>query len=293
MRDPGCRALQPIFLLSMKPIVSRSSWIMHRESFYYKETAVKKISVLILACLLAILPLSAHAFPPKKGDKPCIECHKLEKKDAEILVKKIVPTGNVTAVKESQVKGIWQIDVDAGEGKHGQLYLDFSKKFLIAGQIVPVEAIGKQPPPRKVDVSKIPLENAILLGSKDASKKVIVFSDPDCPYCRELHKVIKQILPKRSDIAFLVILNPLPMHKDAFKKAQAIQCSKSAEMLDDAFSGKSVPEPTCPATQIEKNKELAKSLDFGGTPTLVRDDGTVLSGYLPEERLLEWIDKKQ
>lgn len=255
----------------------------------------RSFSLVIVLALLSVpfLAVTAHAFPVKKGDKPCIECHKLDKKEAEVLVKKVVPTGVVTDVREAPIKGVWQIDVEAGEGKHGSLYLDFSKKFLIAGQIVPVEAIGKQAPPRKVDVSKIPLEHAILLGSRNASKKVIVFSDPDCPYCRELHKVIKQILPKRKDIAFEIILNPLPMHKDAFKKAQAIQCSKSAEMLDEAFAGKSVPEPTCPADQIEKNKELAKSLDFNGTPTLVRDDGTVLSGYLPEEKLIEWIDKKQ
>ena len=83
-----------------------------------------------------------------------------------------------------------------GKENMGPLYLDFSKKFLIAGQIVPVEALGKQAPalPKKVDISKIPLENAIVLGAKGAAKKIIVFSDPDCPYCRELHKIIKQIL---------------------------------------------------------------------------------------------------
>jgi thiol:disulfide interchange protein DsbC len=100
-------------------------------------------------------------------------------------------------------------------------------------------------------------------------------------------------LLKRKDIAFEIILNPLPMHRGAFKKAQAIQCTRSVEMLDDAFSGKPVPEPTCPADQIEKNKELAKEFNFNGTPTLVRNDGTVLSGFLPEEKLIEWIDKKQ
>jgi len=253
-------------------------------------------SIIIVLALLCVpfLAVTAQAFPPAKGDKPCIDCHKLDKKDAEDLVKKVVPTGIVSDIKEAPIKGVWQIDVDAGEGKHGSLYLDFSKKFVIA-QIVPVEAIGKQPPapPKKVDISKIPLDNAILFGAKGATKKIIVFSDPDCPYCRELHKIMKQILPKRNDIAFEIILNPLPMHKDAYKKAQAIQCAKSAEMLDDAFSGKSVPEPTCPPDQIEKNKELARSLDFLGTPTLVRGDGTVLSGYLPEEKLLEWIDMKQ
>ncbi len=257
----------------------------------------RSLSIIVIFALLGIpfLAATAHAFPQTKGDKPCLNCHKLDKQEAEVLVKKVVSTGVVSDVKESPIKGVWQIDVDAGEGKHGALYLDFSKKFLIAGQIVPVEALGKQPPatPKKVDLSKIPLENAIVLGAKGATTKVIVFSDPDCPYCRELHKIIKQILSKRNDVAFEIILNPLPMHKDAYKKAQAIQCSMSPDMLDDAFSGKQVPEPTCPPEQIEKNKELAKTLDFVGTPTLVRDDGTVLSGFLPEDKLIEWIDKKQ
>jgi len=93
---------------------------------------------------------------------------------------------------------VWQIEVDAGEGKHGTLYLDFSKKFLIAGQIVPVESIGKQPPPRKVDFSRIPLGDAITEGAATAKKKVIVFTDPDCPYCREFHKIMKQVVAKRS-----------------------------------------------------------------------------------------------
>ncbi|MGE5174627.1 MAG: DsbC family protein [Betaproteobacteria bacterium] len=251
---------------------------------------MKKYYSIIVMLALFLIPLSSHAFPPKKGDKACIDCHKLDKKDAEAIVKKVVPTGTVTDIKMSPIKGVWQIDVDAGQGKHGALYLDFSKKYLVAGQVVPVEAVGK---PRKVDISKIPLDNAILLGSRSAAKKVIVFTDPDCPYCRNLHPIMKQIVAKRNDVAFYLILNPLPMHKDAFKKAQAIQCSKSTEMLDDAFSGKTVPEPACPADQIEKNIALAKSLEFPGTPTLVRDDGIVLSGYLPEEKLLEWIDKKQ
>jgi len=66
-------------------------------------------------------------------------------------------------------------------------------------------------------------------------------------------------------------------------------------MLNDAFSGKPVPEPpaNCTTEAMDRNIALARSLNFNGTPTLVRDDGTVLSGFLPEDKLLEWIDKKQ
>jgi thiol:disulfide interchange protein DsbC len=258
---------------------------------------MKRFYSIIASALLPVLllALSAHAFAPKKGDKDCIECHKLDKKEAEVFVKKVVPTGVVTDIKISPIKGVWQIEVDAGEGKRGSLYLDFSKKYLVAGQIVPVETLGKQPPARKVDASKIPLGDALVVGAKDAAKKIIVFTDPDCPYCRELHTVMKRIVAKRNDIAFALIMNPLPMHKDAYKKSQAVLCSKSPEMLDDAFSGKAVPEPpaSCTADAVERGKALAKSLDFQGTPALVREDGTVLSGFLPEEKMLEWIDKKQ
>ncbi len=250
-------------------------------------------SIMIMAILI-LLPVSTFAFPVKKGDKACTECHKLEKKDAEAIVKKVAPTGTITEIKMSPIKGVWQVDVDAGEGKKGSLYLDFSKKYLIA-QIIPVESIGKQPPARKVDVSKIPLDDAIVLGSATATKKVIVFTDPDCPYCRQLHEIMKQVVTKHTDVSFALIMNPLPMHKDSPKKVQTILCTKSVSILDDAFSGKAVPEPaaTCTTAAVERSTALARSLEFNGTPTLVRDDGVVLSGFLPEEQLLKWIDKKQ
>ena len=43
-------------------------------------------------------------------------------------------------------------------------------------------------------------------------------------------------------------MNPLPMHKDSPKKVQTILCTKSVSILDDAFSGKAVPEPAATGT---------------------------------------------
>ena len=252
---------------------------------------MKRYNSIIIMVVLILMPISSFAFPTKKGDKACIDCHKLDKKEADALVKKIVPTGAVTDVKMAPIKGLWQIDVESN-GQRGTIFLDFSKKYVV-GQMMAVESIGKQPPARKVDFSKISLKDAIIFGKETAKKKVIVFTDPDCPYCRQLHEIMKQIVAKHDDIAFAIIMNPLPMHKDAPKKAQAILCSKSIEMLNDAFEGKPVPEPTCSADALERSKEIAKSLEFNSTPTLVRDDGTVLPGYLPEDKLLDWIDKKQ
>jgi len=253
---------------------------------------MKKI-VMMLSIALVMMPFTAGAFPQKKGDKSCLDCHKLEKKEAEAIVRKVAPNGTISEIKVSPLKSLWQVEVDAGEGKHGVLYIDMSKKYLIAGQIAPIDQLGKPATPRKVDYSKIPLSDAVVLGQPTAKKKIVVFSDPDCPYCRKLHEELKQVIEKRSDIAFYLILYPLPMHKDAYKKAQAITCEKSVSLVDDAFSGKSVPEPTCGKEQLEKNLALGHELKIEGTPAVIREDGTLLPGYSPADKLIDWIDGKE
>jgi thiol:disulfide interchange protein DsbC len=250
---------------------------------------MKNSIVAVLMFSLLSLAAPAGAFPPG-GSGDCQSCHKLEKKEAEELIKKLNPGITVIDVRTPPVKGLWQIEVDAGEGKRGALLLDYAKKhFIVLSQLIPIDAIGK---PQKTDFSKLPLKDAVVMGAKGAKKKVVVFSDPDCPYCRKLHDEMKRVIEKRKDIAFYIILYPLPMHKDAYKKSQAVLCEKSQALLDDAFSGKDMPEPKCGREAVEKNLELAKSLNINGTPTMVREDGTMLSAFLPADKLIEWIDGK-
>jgi thiol:disulfide interchange protein DsbC len=247
-----------------------------------------------IVAAMVVSPLAAGAFPgkdPKGGD--CTKCHKLDKKDAEAIVKKIAPNGTVGEIKVAPVKGFWQIEVTAG-AQRGAVFLDFSKKFV--AQLIPVEYLdqqaAQQQKPQKMDFSKISLADAVVLGPADAKKKIVVFTDPDCPFCRRLHEEMKKVLSQRKDVAFYLILFPLEMHKDAYKKAQAILCEKSTALADDAFSGKEVPEPKCSAEAVERTKALASSLGISSTPTLVREDGTVNAGALPADKLSEWIDGK-
>jgi thiol:disulfide interchange protein DsbC len=258
-----------------------------------------KKQVLIVALVLAcLMPVTSSAFPSREGSGDCTECHKLEKKEAQDLIKKMtekkmIPDSRVLDVKLAPAKGLWEIVVETG-GNRGAIYLDFSKKY-ITGQLIPVDAISKMAPPApsKADFSSIPLKNAILFGPKNAAKKVVVITDPDCPYCRKLHEEMKKVLERRKDVAFYLILYPLPMHKDAYKKVQTILCSRSVVLLNEAFEGKPLPEPSCSSEVVEKSKKLVQKLGFNSTPTLIRQDGTVLSGYRPADQLSAWIDGKQ
>ena len=118
-----------------------------------------------------------------------------------------------------------------------------------------MDSIGKPAPQRKIEFSKLPLKEALMMGPKNAKKKVAVFTDPDCPYCQKLHEEIKILQSKRHDIAFYIFLRPLPMHKESPKKAEAILCEKSLTLLDDALAGKPVPDRTCPRAR-SRSREI-------------------------------------
>ena len=102
---------------------------------------------------------------------------------------------------------------------------------------------------------------------------------------------MKKVLEKRDDIAFLIMLYPLPMHKDSYKKTKAIICEKSLSLLDDAFGKKSIPEPTCETTAIDDNINLAKKLGITGTPAIILSNGSLIPGYKDADSLISLIDK--
>ena len=257
---------------------------------------MKKI-VFVLLGLFILLPYTSNAFSGQGCGGDCMQCHKLDKKEANQVLKKLKdaknlpPNAKLLNIKLSPVGGLWQLELGVGE-KRGFLYMDFSKKNLIFGQIVPLQVIGAPPEPQKVDFKKIPLKDTLVMGSKKAKNKVVVFTDPDCPYCRKLHDEMKKVLKQRNDIAFHVLLFPLPFHKEAYKKVQTILCKKSNKLMDDAFAGKSLPDPKCSNKTVEKNIALAKTLGFNGTPVLVRNDGAVRVGMLTADKLSAWIDGK-
>jgi thiol:disulfide interchange protein DsbC len=101
---------------------------------------------------------------------------------------------------------------------------------------------------------------------------------------------MKKVIEKRKDIAFLIKLYPLPMHKDAKRKSESIICSRSLQMLEDALANKPIPDPNCKTDVIDKNIKLAEKLGIRGTPTIILNDGRVTSGAMKAEDLIGLIE---
>ncbi|MBI4949247.1 MAG: DsbC family protein [Deltaproteobacteria bacterium] len=249
---------------------------------------------LALASMMIIASATiAPAFQgPGCGGK-CTDCHTITKEEAGKLLKTDRFKAQVKDIRTSPVKGIWEVEITQGD-KTFIVYMDFAKKHLIEGmKFTPLEQLGESKPLSKVDLKKIPLEGAVVVGNPKAEKKVIVFDDPDCPYCARLHEEIKKITATRKDIAFFIKMFPLAIHPGAYEKSKSIVCSKSARLLDDAFTGKKLPKAECETKEIDNNIKLADELGIRGTPALIMPDGRLLPGYAPADALIGLIDNPQ
>ena len=102
---------------------------------------------------------------------------------------------------------------------------------------------------------------------------------------------MKKVLEKRQDIAFYIMLFPLPMHKDAARKSKTIVCEKSLALLDEAFEKKQIPDPKCETTIVDDNIKLGQKLGINGTPAVIFPDGTNVPGAMSAEDIIKKIDK--
>lgn len=229
----------------------------------------------------------------------CAACHSLGDKEAADLLSKI--GGNVKSIKQAPVKGFFELLMEK-DGKQGIIYLDYAKKNLMQGMIFSLQTLQPVsahdlPKPKQVTTiapENIPVDKAFIIGNPKGSKKLYVFTDPDCPYCRTFHAELKKLARIEPDVAIHVMLMPLAMHPQAYDKARAILESKNSEILDKAFEGKDVPKPSKEASkaQVDAIIKFAGDNGINGTPTMVLPDGQVQVGGRDAEGLKKMLEGK-
>ena len=248
--------------------------------------------LLILSCM--VYPVFAGDSGKKKG------CDTITQTEIQDVLKKInANNAKVLYIKKSPLVGICEVAVDNG-GQPNIFYFDIAKTHLIFGNLVEMKtmtnltskSVMEIQDKKRVDTSKISLTSAIVLGDLKAEKKIIIFTDPDCPYCSDLHKVIKQISDKRKDIAFYIKMYPLEFHKDAYWKSKSIVCNNSLQLLQDCYDKKEIAKTDCNTEEVDNTIKLAKSLGITGTPAIILPDGRLRMGAMPEAELIKLIDGK-
>ncbi len=255
----------------------------------------------IATAVSVILATSSFAMAKEGCGGACATCHTLTEKEATELLKKTGST--VTSVKQSPSKGLFELLVER-EGQKGIILMDYGKKHLIQGMVVDIETLQPAsahqqnfPQPKQqtsVDVTAIPTAHAIIMGNPKGTKKLYVFTDPDCPYCQKGHIELKKLAKIAPDVAIHIMLFPLPMHPAAYDKSRTIFETKSLELMDKAFDGKEIPKPSKESSKkaIDEIIKFSNANGISGTPTMVMPDGKIEVGMRDAETMKRMLEGK-
>ena len=196
------------------------------------------------------------------------------------------PKFKVDSVTKTQYPGLYEVFMG------GQiLYTDEKFNYLIAeGRLVDPKTKKDVTGERleeltKVDFNSLPLDQAIKVVKGNGSRKLVVFSDVDCPYCKRLEqKELSQI----SDVTVYTFLYPLQqLHPDAPAKSKLIWCAPNRpKAWQDWILNNQLPASAgnC-EVPLERVGDLARKLGVTSTPTLIFADGKRMLGAQPYKEI--------
>ncbi|NOT16434.1 MAG: DsbC family protein, partial [Methylotenera sp.] len=137
----------------------------------------------------------------------------------------------------------------------------------------------------KIDFNSLPLNQAIKVVKGDGSRKLVVFSDVDFPFCKRLER---NEITQLDNVTVYTFLYPIEqLHPDAANKSKLIWCAKDrVKAWDDWIMRDILPKSsgTCDVP-LEKVGELAKKIGVSSTPTLFFADGRRMLGAQPYKEI--------
>ncbi len=200
-----------------------------------------------------------------------------------------LPKVKIDEITRSPVAGLWEVRYGGTE----IMYSDDKGEFVFAnGSLIETKTRTDLTEARierllAIAFDDLPLKDAMLVKQGDGSRRMAVFADPNCGFCRQFERDIAAI----KDVSIYTFLIPI-LGADSTAKSRDIWCSKDQMqawrgwMLDNV-----VPQKTlkCDTAAIDRNLRFAQKQRINGTPAVIFADGTRKPGALPGatvERLL-------
>ena len=192
-------------------------------------------------------------------------------------LQKKIPEAHVQSVTRTRYGGLYEV-VSDGE----IFYTDANASFLSLGPIVDLKTKENVTEARlrkinAIDFKSLPLDRAIKIVRGNGSRKIALFEDPNCGYCKRFERDLQGV----TDITAYVFLYPI-LAADSAEKSRAIWCAPDPgkAWIDTMVRDKLPSAPgTCP-TPLEKNVAYGREKRIHGTPTLIFEDGERLPGAI-------------
>jgi len=211
------------------------------------------------------------------------------------------PTAKFTAIRSTPLQGIFEVVSGKSIG-----YTDEKGKYFIFGDMYDMpdrvnlaanrrKELGITDPAQpqaqaaqgNISWAALPLADAMLRVKGNGQRKIAVFTDPDCPFCKRLEPELEKL----NNVSIYTFLYPIKsLHPNAPEKSKSIWCAgniqqRNAAWLNQMLNAIGPTSPTNCVNPIDRNIALAQKLGINGTPTMFSQDGQRLVGSVSSGQL--------
>lgn len=207
------------------------------------------------------------------------------------LGERIPQLEKIDEVRTTPMAGLYEVRVGTDV-----FYTDAKGQFLIQGELIDTKARRNLTEDRinkltAVDFSALPLQDAFTTVRGTGKRKLVVFADPNCGYCKRFERDLQNV----DNITVYTFLYPI-LSPDSAEKSRNIWCAKDRVNAwnDWMLRDKTPAAASCDTAALQRNLAFGKKYKITGTPTLVFANGVRVAGAASaqdiEKRLTEIAD---
>lgn len=204
------------------------------------------------------------------------------------LAERIPQMGKIDEVRPTPMAGLFEVRIGTD-----LFYTDAKGNYVIQGELIDAKARRNLTEDRinkltAVNFSDLPLKDAITIVRGDGKRKVAVFEDPNCGYCKRFERDMQNV----NNVTVYLFLYPI-LSPDSAEKSQNIWCSKdkAGAWQDYMVRDKPAAAASCDTSALQRNLAFGKQYKITGTPTLIFSNGARVPGAVGaqevEKRLAE------
>lgn len=199
----------------------------------------------------------------------------------KVLTQRIPNFRNIDEITASPWPGVYEVRFGGTE----IVYTDASGQFLMQGAMIDTKTRVNLTEQRiekltAINFSELPIKDALVFKQGDGSRKLAVFADPNCGYCKRLERDLVGL----NNVTIFVFVMPM-LGPDSTVKSRDIWCAADAPrawrawMIDGVAAVKAAD--SCNHTVLDRNIAVGRKHRISGTPALIFEDGTRKPGALP------------
>ena len=199
------------------------------------------------------------------------------------LAERLPTFAKIDEVSKTPMNGLFEVRVNESD----IFYTDAEGNFLIQGNLIDTRAKRNLTEERTeklsaIDFNTLPLKDAFTVVRGNGKRKLAVFEDPNCGYCKRFERDLQNV----SDVTVYMFLYPI-LSADSTEKSKNLWCAKDkAKTWQDVMvRDQPVPKASCDSAAIDRNVDFGRKHKITGTPTLIFADGSRVPGAINAQQV--------